>query len=43
MHDPDRPRFFGIIVQMYCDDHNPPHLHAEFQGSKEVNKIEPLV
>jgi hypothetical protein len=23
--------FFGIIVRMYYDEHNPPHLHAEFQ------------
>ena len=24
--------FFGIIVRMYYDDHNPPHFHAEYQG-----------
>lgn len=26
--------FFGIVVRMYYDEHNPPHLHAEYQGSK---------
>lgn len=28
--------FFGIIIRMYYDEHNPPHLHAEFQGNKAV-------
>lgn len=25
---PEISRFFGIIITMYADDHNPPHLHA---------------
>jgi hypothetical protein len=28
--------FFGIVIKMYFDDHNPPHLHAEYQGEKAV-------
>jgi hypothetical protein len=28
--------FFGIVIRMYFDDHNPPHLHAEHQGEKAV-------
>lgn len=28
--------FFGIIIRMYYDEHNPPHLHAEFQGNAAV-------
>jgi len=28
--------FFGIVIRMYYDDHNPPHLHAEYQGEKAV-------
>jgi len=32
---PEIARFFGIVVQMYYDDHNPPHLHAEFQVIKK--------
>ena len=33
---PEICRFFGIIIRMYYDEHNPPHLHAEFQGNKAV-------
>jgi hypothetical protein len=28
--------FFGIIIRMYYDEHNPPHLHAEYQGKRAV-------
>ncbi|WP_223847907.1 MULTISPECIES: DUF4160 domain-containing protein [Bifidobacterium] len=28
--------FFGIVVRMYADDHNPPHMHVEFQGRSHV-------
>ncbi len=28
--------FFGIIVRMFYNEHNPPHIHAEFQGRKAV-------
>jgi len=31
---PEIARFFGIIIRMYYEDHNPPHLHAEHQGAK---------
>lgn len=24
--------FFGIVIKMFFDDHNPPHFHAEYQG-----------
>lgn len=24
--------FFGIIIRMFHNDHNPPHFHAEYQG-----------
>ena len=24
--------FFGILIRMYVDDHNPPHFHALYQG-----------
>jgi uncharacterized heparinase superfamily protein len=24
--------FFGIIVRMFFDDHEPPHFHVEYQG-----------
>jgi hypothetical protein len=28
--------FFGIVVRMYYFEHNPPHFHAEYQGSKAL-------
>ena len=28
--------FFGIIIRMYYDDHDPPHFHSEYQGMKAV-------
>jgi len=24
--------FYGIVIQMYWNDHNPPHIHAEYAG-----------
>jgi len=24
--------FFGIVIYMYYDDHNPPHFHASYEG-----------
>jgi hypothetical protein len=33
---PEICRFFGIIVRMFFDEHNPPHVHAEYQGHKAV-------
>jgi len=26
--------FFGIIIRMFYDEHNPPHIHAEYQNRK---------
>lgn len=28
--------FFGIVIWMYYDEHNPPHLHAEYHGNWAV-------
>lgn len=33
---PEISRFFGIIIRMYFEEHNPPHIHAEYQGRKAV-------
>jgi hypothetical protein len=27
---PEISRFFGIVIKMFWDDHNPPHFHAEY-------------
>lgn len=32
--------FFGIIVQMYWRDHNPPHIHVWYQGEEAMVSIE---
>ena len=29
-------RFFGIIIRMFFDDHEPVHIHVEYQGNKAV-------
>jgi Domain of unknown function (DUF4160) len=31
---PQISRFFGIIISMYFNDHNPPHFHAQY-GAEE--------
>ena len=31
--------FFGIYIRMYFDDHNPPHIHAEYQGQEALIEI----
>ncbi len=28
--------FFGLIIRMYFEDHNPPHMHVEYQGYKAI-------
>jgi hypothetical protein len=33
---PEISRFFGIIIRMFYDDHNPPHFHVEFHGKKAI-------
>jgi len=33
---PEISRFFGIIIRMFYDEHNPPHFHVEYSGKKAV-------
>jgi hypothetical protein len=40
---PEISRFFGIIVQMYYSDHDPPHFHVRYSGQKALIAIETLV
>lgn len=37
---PEVSRFFGIIIRMYSDEHNPPHFHAEYSGMIATFSIE---
>lgn len=32
--------FYGIIIKMFSDDHNPPHFHAEYQGYRAVISLD---
>lgn len=32
---PELCRFYGIVIKMFYDDHNPPHFHAEY-GEHEI-------
>ncbi len=29
-------RFLGVVVRMFFNDHNPPHLHAEAQQQEGI-------
>ena len=31
---PEISRFYGILIKMYFNEHNPPHFHAEYQDYK---------
>ena len=37
---PEISRFYGIIVKMYFNEHNPPHFHLEYQGFKAKMEID---
>ncbi len=36
---PEISRFFGIIIRMLFNDHNPPHFHAEYGEYKVSIRI----
>ena len=39
---PEISRFYGIIIAMFWEDHNPPHFHARYGRHKAVIEIESL-
>ncbi len=39
---PEISRFFGIIIAMYYNEHNPPHFHARYGDSKVEIDIQTL-
>ena len=39
---PEISRFFGIVIKMFFDDHNPPHFHAEYGDSAALIDIRNL-
>lgn len=34
--------FFGILIKMFFDDHDPPHFHAEYGEHELVVAIVPI-
>ena len=39
---PEVSRFFGIVITMYYDEHNPPHFHARYGRDRAAIAIETL-
>ena len=39
---PELARFYGIVIQMYFGDHQPPHFHALYAGRNAAIDIETL-
>ena len=39
---PEICRFFGIVIAVFYDDHNPPHFHARYGGKKVSIEIHTL-
>ena len=37
---PELSRFYGIVVRMYFNDHDPPHFHATYSGASARIEIE---
>ena len=37
---PEICRFFGIIIAMFADDHNPPHFHIRYGDYQAIVTIE---
>ncbi len=36
---PEISRFYGIIIKMFYNEHNPPHIHVEYQEFKAIITI----
>ncbi|MHC4341748.1 MAG: DUF4160 domain-containing protein [Planctomycetota bacterium] len=39
---PEISRFYGIVIRMFFDDHNPPHFHAHYAGHEALVDIRSL-
>jgi len=39
---PEISRFFGIVIAIFYDDHNPPHFHARYESFKAIIDINNL-
>ena len=39
---PEISRFFGLVIQMYYDDHEPPHVHARHGSAHAKIRLSPV-
>ena len=39
---PEISRFYGIIIRMFYNDHNPPHFHVIYQEDEAIIEIKTL-
>ncbi|MBP7709634.1 MAG: DUF4160 domain-containing protein [Rickettsiales bacterium] len=39
---PEISRFFGIVIYMYFNEHNPPHFHVKYNDHRAQIDIETL-
>ena len=39
---PEIGRFFGIVITMFYNDHNPPHFHARYGHQRGLVAIDTL-
>ena len=39
---PEVSRFYGIVITMYFDEHNPPHFHADYGEDRAIISISPV-
>ncbi|MCI5129993.1 MAG: DUF4160 domain-containing protein [Candidatus Electrothrix sp. EH2] len=39
---PEVSRFYGLIISIFYDEHNPPHFHARYGKNKVVIDIRTL-
>jgi Domain of unknown function (DUF4160) len=39
---PEISRFFGIIILLYYNDHNPPHFHVRYGDQRAILEIATL-
>lgn len=39
---PEFSRFFGVIITMFCNDHEPPHFHVRYGAHKALIGLDSL-
>lgn len=39
---PEICRFYGIVIRMYYEEHNPPHFHAQYATDEALIDIRTL-